>query len=358
MNNGLFRLFRNNEIKVHELNYLFWECTTRCNLHCRHCGSDCTSIGTFKDMPLKDFLDALDTIPHNYRPKGFTIVLTGGEPLLRPDIVQVGKSIRSRGFGWGMVSNGFFYDEVMNRKLIDAGMGALTISLDGIGEDHNWMRGNPQSYERAVRAIAIAAKEKNLDFDVVTCVNKRNIGKLDDMLDLLSDLGVRRWRLFTIIPIGRAADDPEMQLSDGQLLYLMNHIAEQRKSGGQGKTEVTFSCEGYLGPFEGKVRRNPFFCRAGINIASVLIDGSINACPNIDRKAFRQGNIHEDNLYDVWENGFRQFRAREWTKTGICSDCPVWEDCQGNGMHNWHGNLENVLTCHYSKIMNAKNSKT
>ena len=60
---GLFRLFRANETRIHELNYLFWECTTRCNLHCRHCGSDCTAPGSEKDMPLEDFLRAFDTLP-------------------------------------------------------------------------------------------------------------------------------------------------------------------------------------------------------------------------------------------------------------------------------------------------------
>ena len=59
----LWRLFRKNETKVHELNYLFWDCTTRCNLACRHCGSDCTLPGSRRDMPLEDFLKALDTIP-------------------------------------------------------------------------------------------------------------------------------------------------------------------------------------------------------------------------------------------------------------------------------------------------------
>ncbi len=123
MNPFLFRLFRNNETKVHELNYLFWECTTRCTLHCRHCGSDCSTQNREKDMPLADFLAALDTIPKTHRPKGFTVVITGGEPLLRPDLAEAGRAIRSRGFGWGMVTNGWFYDEAMHGRLMAAGMG-------------------------------------------------------------------------------------------------------------------------------------------------------------------------------------------------------------------------------------------
>ena len=149
MNPFLFRLFRDNEIKVHELNYLFWECTTRCNLRCRHCGSDCSVQSREKDMPLEDFLKALDTIPKDHRPKPFTVVLTGGEPLLRPDIEEVGKEIRRRGMGWGMVSNGYFYDREMHKKLMGAGMGSLTISLDGLEQEHEWMRGRRGSFARS-----------------------------------------------------------------------------------------------------------------------------------------------------------------------------------------------------------------
>ncbi len=354
----LFRLFRANETKVHELNYLFWECTTRCNLRCRHCGSDCMAASADADMPLSDFLQALDTIPAKERPPEFTVVLTGGEPLLRPDIAEVGRAIRARGCRWSMVSNGWFYDEAMHRKLVAAGMGALTISLDGLEEQHDWMRGRAGSFGRAVRAVAIAAAEPRINFDVVSCINRRNIGALEAIYDRLASLGVKQWRIFTVIPIGRAKDDPEMHLSDAEFVQLMEFIRKKRAAAAAVKAgprpmNVTFSCEGYLGPYERKVRRNPFFCRAGITIASVLIDGRICGCPNIDRDVFSQGNIYQDRLWDVWQTRFQPFRRREWTRRGRCAECACWRDCQGNGMHNWHGDCAEVINCHYQKICNS-----
>lgn len=354
----LHRAFRSNETKVHELNYLFWECTTRCNLHCRHCGSDCMAASKDVDMPLEDFLKALDTIPKKEIPSNFNVVLTGGEPLLRPDIEEVGKALRRKGLLWSMVSNGYFYDEQMHRRLMGAGLGALTISLDGIGEVHDWMRGRAGSYERAVRAIGIAAAEKRINFDVVTCVNRRNISQLQEIHDTLAVLGVPQWRIFTIIPIGRAKDDPDMHLTPEEFTYLMDFIQARRTgkaldhgtSVRAGTMNVTFSCEGYLGRYEGKVRQNPYFCHAGINIGSVLIDGRICGCPNIDRDVFSQGNIYEDSLWDVWQNRFQTFRDRNWARKGRCKDCHVFRDCLGNGMHNWHGSCEEVINCHYSKI--------
>ena len=347
MNPLLFRLFRANETNVHELNYLFWECTTRCMLRCRHCGSDCSVQSREKDMPLADFLRALDTIPAGHRPRDFVVVLTGGEPLLRPDVAEAGREIRRRGFGWSMVTNGWSYDEAMHGKLMAAGLGAVTVSLDGLEASHDWMRGVPGSYARALRAIGIVAAEPRLNADVVTCVNQRNLLELPEIYEVLKGLGVKQWRLFTIIPIGRAANDPEMKLSDEQFVSLMEFIREKRQEGGPMK--VTFSCEGYLGRYEEQVRDGRYFCRAGINIASVLIDGRICACPNIDRDRFSQGSIYVDNFYEVWERRFEPFRRRDWARTGRCADCPAWRDCLGNGMHNWHGPSKEVLQCHYAK---------
>lgn len=346
----LFRRFRSMETRVHELNYLFWECTTRCNLHCRHCGSDCKDCSGEKDMPFEDFLRAFDTIPSSEINLPFTVVITGGEPLLRPDLPEIGKTLRKRGVGWGIVSNGWLYDKEMHQRLMEAKMGALTISLDGLQEEHDWMRGRNGSYDRAINAISIAARQPRLNFDVVTCVNQRNLPHLQEIHDLLASLCVRQWRIFTIIPIGRALNEPELHLSNEQFVYLMDFIAEKRKTRPT-PMNVTFSCEGYLGPYECKVRQTPYFCHAGINIASVLIDGTICACPNIDRQRFAQGNIYTDNLWDVWQTRFEPFRNRSWARQGICHDCKAFKNCLGNGMHNWHGDGDSPINCHYGKIV-------
>lgn len=343
-------LFRSVETKTHELNYLFWECTTRCNLQCRHCGSDCTASSGEADMPLADFIRALDTIPQSAVVPRFTVVLTGGEPLLRPDLPEIGRALRGRGMGWSIVSNGWLYDQAMHQRLMAAGLGALTISLDGLEVDHDWMRGREGCFVRTRQAIAIAAAERRLNFDVVTCVNQRNLPHLQEIHDLLASLGVPQWRIFTIIPIGRANDHPELHLTNAQFVELMEFIKQKRQQKNP-LMNVTFSCEGYLGRYECEVRQNPYFCHAGINIASVLIDGTISACPNIDRDAFGQGNIYRDNFFEVWQNRFEPFRQRDWARRGQCRDCKVFGRCLGGGMHNWHGDCSQVLNCHYRKTI-------
>ncbi len=294
-------------------------------------------------MPLEDFLKALDTIENPA--ENFTVVLTGGEPLLRKDIELCGWEIRKRGMRWSIVTNGFAYDEERHISLLNAGLGALTISLDGLESSHNWLRNNQRSFERVDKAISLAASAPRLNFDVVTCVNQRNFRELEEIKQYLIRKNVKAWRLFTILPIGRAKENVELLLTDNQFKKLMEFISQSRKTN---EIDVKFSCEGYVGKYEWKVRDAGFFCRAGINIGSVLIDGSISACPNIDR-TFAQGNIYKDNFYEIWQTKFQPFRNRNWTKTGKCANCKEYKNCQGNGFHNWHGEKENVLVCHYEK---------
>ncbi len=341
--NYIFRHFKKTETRKHELNYLFWECTARCNLNCKHCGSDCTKDSSQKDMPLEDFRKAIETIENPA--KNLTVVLTGGEPLLRKDIEQCGREIRKRGMRWSMVTNGFSYDEERHISLLNAGLGAITMSLDGLESSHNWLRNNERSFEKVDKAISLAASSSRLNFDVVTCVNQRNFNELEEIKQYLIQKKVKAWRLFTIVPIGRAKDYDELFLTDKQFKALMEFISVSRKND---EIDVKFSCEGYVGSYEWKVRDAGFFCRAGINIGSVLIDGSISACPNIDR-TFAQGNIYSDNFYEVWQTKFQLFRNRSWTKTGKCTTCREYKNCQGNGFHNWHGDKKNVLVCHCEK---------
>lgn len=295
-------------------------------------------------MPLNDFLGALDTIKNPS--KDFIVVFTGGEPLLRNDLEECGREIRKRGIRWSMVSNGHLYTKERHISLMNAGLGALTISLDGLKESHTWMRNNKDNFNRVDNAISLATVSPRLTFDIVTCVNRKNFHELEQIRSYLIKKGVKRWRLFTIIPIGRAKDNPDLFLSNSQFRELMDFICYTRE---HFNIDAQFSCEGYIGEYETKAKASRFFCRAGINIGSVLIDGSICACPNIDR-SFVQGNIYKDNLYEVWNNKFLPFRDRSWTKTGQCANCPDYKDCQGNGFHNWHGDKKNVLVCHAGKL--------
>jgi len=344
---AVHRLFQDNETKLHILNYLFWECTWRCNLSCRHCGSDCKAGSTFPDMPFDDFLNAIRPLKNLYPPNSILIAITGGEAVLRKDLADCGKKLRENGFRWGIDTNGYGYTQDVHDKFVAAGMGSITISLDGLEENHNWLRNNPESFARAVKAVERVVSCPRLNYDVVTCVHQRNLAELPAIKEFLISKQVKNWRLFTIAPIGRAANNPEMLLTNVQTRQLMDFIAENRQN--DNRINLYFSCESYTGMYERKVRDSYFFCRAGINIGSVLIDGSISACPNINR-SFVQGNIYKDSLADVWENRFDVMRNRRWCKTGICSNCKDFKYCHGGAMHLWNEKQDGIMSCVANKL--------
>ena len=355
MSNGfsqfLFNQFRKNETHLHELNYLFWECTLRCNLNCLHCGSDCKKDSYTKDMPFDDFLKAILPLKEKYKEGSIIIAITGGEPLLRKDLPDCGMELRKNGFRWGIVTNGYDYTPEVHGKLLGAGMGSVTVSLDGMETNHNWLRGNSQSFKRAVDAVCLISTSKRLNYDVVTCVNKKNINELEELKEFLIERKIKAWRLFTITSIGRASAADDLSLSPQQLKQLMDFIVKSRSDK---RIKVYFSCEAYIGKYELKARDSYFFCRAGIQIASVLIDGSISACPNINR-SFIQGNIYKDDFLDVWNNRFQVMRDRRWTKTGICKDCKAYKNCNGGAMHQWNEKQDEIMSCIYQQICSIDN---
>ena len=332
--------------REHPLTALFWECTLRCNLHCRHCGSDCKVTSSLKDMPLEDFLPVLDSIARQTDPHKVMINVTGGEPLVRKDLEVCGKAFYDRGFPWGIVTNALALTPARYQSLLKSGLRSMTISLDGIGATHDWMRGLPGVYEKAVPAINMVANSGQIEFDVVTCVNKRSYKELDQIKQLLIDNGVKEWRLFTVFPVGRAANDPELRLSGEEFRGTMEFIKRTRK---EGIIKASYGCEGFLGKYEGDVRDNFFLCSAGLTVGSVMADGSIAACPSI-RADYSQGNIYKgDDFMDVWNNRYQIYRDHSWMKTDACARCKSWRWCRGNGMHLRDADGK-LLFCHLERL--------
>ena len=234
----------------HPLRHLFWECTLRCDLKCRHCGSDCKMQSESKDMPKEDFLRVLDGIAKKTDPHKVFVIISGGEPLMRKDIEACGRAIYEKGFPWGMVTNALHLTPQRYQALLKAGMHSMTISLDGLEDDHNWMRGNDNSFQMVSQAIDMLVATKGFVFDIVTCVTRRNFEKLDEIKEFLIAKGVPRWRLFTVFPVGRAALDPMMRLTNEEFKGVFEFIRTVRK---EGSIRADYGCEGFLGNYEGEV---------------------------------------------------------------------------------------------------------
>jgi radical SAM protein with 4Fe4S-binding SPASM domain len=328
---ALHPVYRWLETDVHPLRYVFLEITRRCTLACRHCGSDCGRAPAPNELSEAEWLGVLDQLVTDFDPRQLVVVLTGGEPLCHPSLEALLEGLRGRGLAWGLVTNGWALDAAAVDRLLAHGLGSVTVSLDGLAPSHDWLRGRLGSFDRAVAGIAALVRARPRFLDVVTCVHPGNLHELPAVERLLLGLGVPAWRLFPIFPRGRAAAQDGLRLSPPEYQALLHFIAAARRR--SPALSVDLSCEGWLPAAQDRaVRDEPYFCRAGICVASVLCDGGIGACPSIDR-ALVQGNVRQSRIRDVWEQRFVPYRDRRWLQQGRCAGCGHFGRCQGNSLH-------------------------
>jgi radical SAM enzyme (rSAM/lipoprotein system) len=341
----LHPVYKRLETTVHPLRYLFIEITQRCDLNCRHCGSDCGREAQVDELSTEEWLAFFDYLPKHVQTDKLLLVVTGGEPLCHPELDRMLEGISRNKLTWGMVTNAWSLDKKTMQGLLAHGVSTVTVSLDGLKKNHDWLRGRRHSFDRAVRGINLLTQAKLPFFDVVTCVNPRNLEELPQVLTLLKKLGVPQWRLFSIFPKGRARTNRELIMEGAQFARMLDFIREARADPDNRDISIQFSCEGYLPPeLDRAVRDEPYFCRAGISIGSVLADGAISACPNISRELV-QGNVRSDDFADVWENRYSQYRDRSWMKTGMCAECEHFSGCKGNSLHLWDEETHQTGLC-------------
>ncbi len=320
------------EIQNHYLHYLFLEITRKCNLNCIHCGSDCSSSNAIDELSTDSWLKIIDYIKLTFDPLP-VIVLTGGEPTVHEDLFRITDTLNKNNFPWGMVTNGWNLTKEKIDTLTEHKIGSITLSFDGDAESINYIRNSKTANRRILNALALIGTSAIPIRDAVTCVYPGNLDKLSWISDTLLDHGLNSHRLFRIFSKGRAEGNPDLYMDFEQSNGILNWIKNNRKDYKKKGLNVSFSCEGYI-PFEDdlKVRDEPYFCRSGINIASVLCDGNITGCNN-NGPEYYQGNILTDDFANVWQNKFREYRDKNWLKTGICSSCPEWNFCLGSSIH-------------------------
>jgi radical SAM protein with 4Fe4S-binding SPASM domain len=334
------------------LQYLFWESTLRCNLSCLHCGSDCVRDNASRERELDAELikQELRSIAGTYPPDQITFAIIGGEPLLRQDILDVGKYSAELGYNWGIATNGMLLDAAMIKRLKDARLKTISVSLDGVEADHDRLRCRAGSWETVTMNIRHLLENRFFaEFDVICCVSSINIDHLEEFMEDLIALEVPAVRFTPVFSRGRAGRNRELMLDNTGYVKILNFIAKQRSF--QSKIKVYLSEEGYYGPeWECVVRDEFHYCASGIQIGSILHDGRVTGCPSVSRR-FIEGNIRETPFIDIWKKGFSRYRLdRKKTFSSRCGDCEHWDLCEGGGFHLLDQDITDVNYCSLSKI--------
>jgi len=336
----------------HPLRYLFWESTLRCNLACRHCGSDCLRDESTRDreLPPEAIKRELAAIAAAYDPRTITLAIIGGEPLMRPDIEEVGGFAAELGFAWGITTNAMLLDATRLASLKAAGLSTLSVSLDGVEAAHDALRRSKGAFRRVCRVLErLVAQPFTAAFDVICCVSTLNIDTLEPFVDHLAALGVARVRFTPVFSRGRAGRESGLMLSGGQYRQLLAFVADARSC--RQDIAVTLSEEGYWGPdWECRVREALHYCGSGTVIGTILHDGRVTGCPGVSRR-FDEGSILDTPFMDLWRNGFARFRqGRHAAAPKSCGDCDHWDLCEGGGFHLFDPEDPAAVNCGLRRI--------
>lgn len=317
-----------------KLDTLFWEATKRCNAHCAFCGSSCGREAMAEELTTQEILRTFREIAGDTDATRIMINVTGGEPLMRPDLFDVMAECQRLGFPWGLVTNGMLITDDVIRRMQATGMRTISVSLDGLPETHDRLRGVPGSHERIITALQkLRAADFLQHIQVTTVVNRQNIGELEALRETLLPLELDSWRVAIVDGIGRAAGQDALLLGTKELRVYLGFIEQHRRDP---LLPVITSCSHYLGDRDGALGREPFACHTGKSVGSILANGDIFVCPNVPRvPELIQGNVRRNRFMQVWREGFRTFRDPDSRRCGPCRDCPDWPACRGDSLHTW-----------------------
>jgi AdoMet-dependent heme synthase len=188
------------KILKNDLRMVAWEVTRSCNLNCAHCRA-AANCGPYNDELLtKKCFQLLDEIAAFARP---VIILTGGEPLLRPDIYDIAAYGTNKGLRMVLASNGTIIDAKAARNLIAGGIKRVSVSIDGKdAQSHDAFRGEVEAFAGALSGIE-ALKSAGMEFQINTTVTTANLNQIKDILDLAVSLGAAAHHIFLLVPTGR-----------------------------------------------------------------------------------------------------------------------------------------------------------
>ena len=177
-----------------------WNVTRECNMKCSHCYINATEKKLDNELTTQEAKNLMDQI---YQVSAPLLILSGGEPLLRQDIFELISYGSRKGLKMGLGSNGSLIDETVARKLKEAGIATVSISLDSnIPAQHDEFRGVAGAWEKAVEACK-ALRKNNVLVQVNTTLTQQNYNQIDDIMSLAENIGVENFHLFFLVPTGR-----------------------------------------------------------------------------------------------------------------------------------------------------------
>ncbi|MDZ7753439.1 MAG: heme d1 biosynthesis radical SAM protein NirJ [Gammaproteobacteria bacterium] len=324
---------------------VIWNLIRRCNLTCRHCYSTSADIDFAGELTTEEVLEVMDDL----RSYGVgVLILSGGEPLLRPDIFEISREAKTRGFYVGLSSNGTLIDAAMAEHIAAAGYDYVGVSLDGLRETHDYFRRKAGAFDASLAGIG-RLSEKGIKVGLRFTLTRDNAAELGGLLRLMDEYDVDKLYLSHLNYAGRGNRNRGDDALHGVTREAMDLLFEdcwRRIGEGRPKEFVTGNNDAdgvYL--LHWAARRIPWHAEAlermlmrwggnssGVNIAN--IDNLGNVHPDTMWWDYHLGNVRERPFSEIWEDRsdplLAGLKARPRTIGGRCGTCAHFAICGGN----------------------------
>ncbi len=311
-----------------------WEVTGACNLRCIHChaASNKPAKGELTTDEAKRFIDDLAGVDE-FR----MLVYTGGEPLVRHDLLELLHHSKKAGLTNVIATNGTLITEEVAFRLKDAGVVGAAVSLDSSqGTIHNYIRSNGNAFDLAMRGIR-AVKRAGILLQINVTAMEYNRAGLEELIDLADREGSGIMLMYQLVPVGRGSAIEEAALDVTENERLLKSLACKQK-------DVSTIIEPVAGPqywpylmeqrgrSDGawlKLAKRVFHgCSAGRGFVYIKANGDVWPCPFVEINA---GNVRERSFEEIWRQSdvFVNLRNREETLKGKCGECKYRTICGG-----------------------------
>jgi radical SAM protein with 4Fe4S-binding SPASM domain len=317
-----------------------WEVTAACNLNCIHCHAasgkpDAHELSTDEGKRLIDQLAEVD---------GFrTLVYSGGEPLVRPDIFDLLKHSKDVGFANIIATNGILIDEEMAWKLKEHGVVCNAISIDASDPDiHNFVRNSPKAFDLALRAIE-ATRKAGILLQINTTAMEYNMENLSDLIDFVDQHEASIMLMYQLVAVGRGGKIERATLKKSANENLSRLIAQKQKQtraiiepvAGPQYWPYILEKKGIQSGLLIKIAEQVFHgCAAGRGFVYIKANGEVWPCPFVE---VNTGNVREKPFREIYEEApvFKNLRNRENLLKGLCGDCRYKKICGGCRGRAW-----------------------
>ena len=356
------------------LHLVAWEITRRCNLLCAHCRAAAEDEAYEGELSTDECFRIIDSILEVGKP---IMILTGGEPLLRPDIFKIGKYATNRGLRVVIGTNGTVITEENVALMQEVPISRVGVSIDfPTPELQDKFRGKPGAFSAAIAGIR-EARRAGIEVQINSTITKMNASYLDDLLKLALDLGAIAFHPFMLVPTGRGKGLADVELPPEEYERILNwiydkqsdlgnriffkptdaphymRIALQRQKQGARLGNEVQSSKGH--PMNAMTRG----CLAGVGFCFISHVGRVQGCGYFDVEA---GDLKRDTFATVWNESplFRQIRDLSQIK-GKCGVCEYKRPCGGCRARAYEATgdyLEAEPYCVYQPVARRKLDET